>query len=157
MFCPFLFFARLNQINHGNKTVSFPKCFYCYFCLGICVITESQSRLRSWSQSSRSHAIFTLYIQQQRQSRRERPFGEDVDQLGRRWRHFPPFLPLVSVSSLSPPPPPQRPASCYSVHFPAITAPNARPETFVLLVWVWSASILLVIVVTFLVFLWSVT
>ncbi len=39
-------------------------------------------------QSSRSHAIFTLYIQQQRQSRRERPFGEDVDQLGRMWRHF---------------------------------------------------------------------
>ena len=32
-------------------------------------------------QSSRSHAIFTLYIQQQRQSKVENPFGPDTETL----------------------------------------------------------------------------
>ena len=32
-------------------------------------------------QSSRSHAIFTLYVQQQRQSRAENPFGPDTEGL----------------------------------------------------------------------------
>ena len=50
-----------------------------------CLRTDSNCRTTASTnmndQSSRSHAIFTLYLQQQRQSRAENPFGPDTEGL----------------------------------------------------------------------------